>query len=141
MNLAMGRIELKQRKSYFFRHLISWFVWDDHRSSIFELEPTTFHNTESDYTDGVENSFVWSFPTAKILVRNLPKLSLEIEAPFTQEVEIEYGDDLFKFKMQSGRRYKVEIDTQFIDYVQINAETYNPLDDVRELGLKFLSVS
>ena len=139
MSIANGIIELPQTRS-FLRMVYECFSFRRGMKSSVEVDPDTFYNPETEFIGGRDVTFMWSRPVSRILVSNRPSITIAVEAPWTQIVKIEYGCDVRLVTLRAGRSYIINIDTKYIDYVDIKAETYLPVDDTRELGLKFLNV-
>jgi len=98
-----------------------------------DLDPETWHENEGE--------FVWSYPNARIIVNNNPKLCLVLKCPIGREVIIKSKYFGVKKFLKKDKVYTFVIDTRNLNEVFIDTVAYSPSGDTRELGLCFYNIT
>lgn len=109
------------------------FSFNSTQFSEIELDQDTWYEGEGD--------FIWSYPEAKIELKNSESLSLVTKCPVGREVIFKSKYFVFKKFLKKDKVYTFIIDTTNVDELFISTTPYLPPKDNRELGLCFFNIT
>lgn len=120
-------------KQYWWARILNKFRFNSNDISEIDLDPDTWHDNEGE--------FVWSYPEARIRLNQVNSISLVFKCPIGRQIVIKSKYFSVKKSLKKDKIYTFVIDTKYLDELFINTTAYNPIGDVRDLGLCFYNIT